>query len=314
MQSIPHPDNFCGGNFQDWLEVFLTEKCNGKCSWCIEKNGYHPPYRIDYPELIMTIIETGAKNVILLGGEPTLYDHTALRCIISVLKLRGINVYITTNGSKLNPHLVISTLYDIKGVNISIHHYDLKTNREITGISLDEDILRDSIKELHRVGASVRLNCNCIYKYIDNFSGCNEYLLFANRIGADSVRFAELKLDNDNFINLASIFSYEYGLSDDPFIHGCNKNAVIYGMPVNFRQMCGLQTPMRRRPINPKQYSKKVLYYDGRIYDGWQTTSSANRRLEHILDDIRNKTISIDEAANDILNCLPDERIKNIKV
>jgi hypothetical protein len=44
MADQPHPDNFCGGAFQDWVEVMLTEKCNGKCPWCVEKLGWHPEH------------------------------------------------------------------------------------------------------------------------------------------------------------------------------------------------------------------------------------------------------------------------------
>ena len=27
----PNKNNFCGGNYEDWLEVKLTGNCNGKC-------------------------------------------------------------------------------------------------------------------------------------------------------------------------------------------------------------------------------------------------------------------------------------------
>ena len=40
--SYPHEKNFCGGNFQDWLEVNLTPTCNGNCKWCVEKIGWQP--------------------------------------------------------------------------------------------------------------------------------------------------------------------------------------------------------------------------------------------------------------------------------
>ena len=62
--SIPNKLNFCGGNFQDWLEVMLTPACNGKCSWCIEKNGYR---------LVINCNQNGGQEVYhihlhLLGG------------------------------------------------------------------------------------------------------------------------------------------------------------------------------------------------------------------------------------------------------
>ena len=83
------------------------------------------------------------------------------------------------------------------------------------------------------------------------------------------MRFAELKND-DRFISLAKILDHKYGLNDDPFTLGCYQDAVIDGMPVNFRQLCGMQTDKIPAPINPKQILKNVLYYDGKMYAGWQ--------------------------------------------
>jgi len=40
--TLPHSKNFCGGNFQDWLEMKLTNVCNGRCEWCVEEGGFRP--------------------------------------------------------------------------------------------------------------------------------------------------------------------------------------------------------------------------------------------------------------------------------
>jgi hypothetical protein len=54
----PNKNNFCGGNFQDWLEVNLTDKCNGKCVWCIEKAGYHPEKHAGWQTIVKKAIES----------------------------------------------------------------------------------------------------------------------------------------------------------------------------------------------------------------------------------------------------------------
>jgi hypothetical protein len=47
---------------------------------------------------------------------------------------------------------------------------------------------------------------------------------------------------------------------------------MINGAHINFRQMCGLQTECREKPTNPKNVNeKRVLYYDGNYYSGWQS-------------------------------------------
>jgi hypothetical protein len=131
-----------------------------------------------------------------------------------------------------------------------------------------------------------------------NRSARKTYIDWAKSIGADSVRFAELKIDEDNFVDLGALLNHQYGLNDDPFINGCHKESVIDGMPVNFRQMCGLQTTHRPAPINPKQHAKEVLYYDGKIYAGWQSPMFPldEQALDEILQGVAEGKISKEEA------------------
>ena len=163
--------------------------------------------------------------------------------------------------------------------------------------------LSRSIRILKAEGVKIRFNCNCIKGHIDSHEEIHRYVRWAKGLGADSVRFAELKLDFDSFVDIAKILGYKYGLNDDPFTYGCNKTAVIEGLPIDFRQMCGLQTSHRPRPTNPEQDNEKtVLYYNGIIYDGWQSargTQTLNKKeLKALLEDVVAGIISTEEAAN----------------
>lgn len=310
--TLPNKHNFCGGAFPDWLEVNLLKQCNAKCSWCIEKIGYHPEKVVDWLEICKKAIQTDKKNIILLGGEPTL--HKQLKNIVHTLSAEDRNVYITTNGSKLTPDFVESNLNGIKGANISIHDYDINNNYRITGLILNLYNLKDAINKLHKMDVSVRFNCNCIKDYVCSEDTVKRYIQFAQNMGADEVRFAELKQDENNFINLAKIFNYQYGLNDDPFIEGCNLNTTINNMPVNFRQMCGLQTKCRPKPINPEQAKKQVLYYNGIIYDGWQTIKEApvtDKELMDLLMDVADAKITPNDAKNKIKKALEDKEKEN---
>jgi hypothetical protein len=201
----------------------------------------------------------------------------------------------------------MENLVGVYGVNISIHHYDMARNAQVVGVTIDVDKLRDAIAVLHDLGAQVRFNCNCITGQIDSVEEIRRYIAFVRDIGGDKIRFAELKLDDEGFVDLAAVLDHKYGLNDNPFAEGCNSDAVIDGMPVNFRQMCGLQTRMRPVPENPVQHQKQVLYYDGKIYDGWQTPetraeddamNAANfKTLMKILDDVEQGKISAAQAA-----------------
>lgn len=317
--SIPNKNNFCGGAFQDWLEVNLTDKCNGKCSWCVERSGYHPEHHAQWDELAMAIRTVGAKNVMLLGGEPTLYP--LLRNLIyNISVYGGHKVWMTTNGSKLTGNFIKQNLSELTGINISIHHHDLSLNKEITGIALNEKTLINNIYTLHKLGIPTRLNCNCINGYIDDKDDILSYVRFAKSVGARNVRFAELKVDEDNFVDLAKIFDYRFGLNDDPFSLGCVIDTVIDEMPVNFRQMCGLQTSKRVKPANPKQYAKSVLYYDGVVYNGWQTQQTVQtvegkelmidknrKRLRILLKDLETGKKKVAEAEMEIRKIIGEE-------
>ncbi|MHA1185936.1 MAG: radical SAM protein [Candidatus Heimdallarchaeota archaeon] len=295
----PHPNNFCGNGFPDWLEVNLTKKCNANCTWCVEKRGWHPVDVADWEVIADAAIETGRKNIILLGGEPTLHPDFAK--IAHRLASAGRRCWVTTNGSKLSPEWVKENMGGVYGVNISVHSYFMSENGRITGLFLGADNLRESITKLHAMGATVRMNCNCIKGHIDSVNQIRAYIAWAKKIGADKIRFVELKHDNDNFVDLAEIMDHKYGTNDNPFADGCNSDA---------RQMCGMQTRLRPCPSHPDIRPHPVLYYDGKLYDGWQQTKEADmttKELIELLEEVRDGEVSVAEAAVKIDRAERDE-------
>lgn len=311
----PNPNNFCGGNFQDWLEVNLIDKCNGCCSWCIEKNNWHPKHVADWKTLAKLIADCDKTNIVLLGGEPTLHEH--LGDIINEVKKRTPfkNIFLTTNGKVImdnNDYYIAKNLKNLSCVNFSFHHWD--RNKEITGIEIQYDSLKRSVKALHHYGCKVRFNCNCIKGYVDGLGSVHRYITFAKSMGADSVRLAELKLDEDHFVDLSDVFEGEFGLKKDPFIHGCNKEAMIDGIPVYFRQMCGYQVSCRpKHDFDFSENKKSVLYYNGEFYDGWQTKEEGvkmskdesmdkEREIKNLLVAVAKKLISPKRAFEMINN------------
>jgi len=301
----PNPKNFCGGNFHDWLEVNLINKCNGKCSWCIERRGYHPQYVASWQEMADAVIKTDRENIILLGGEPTLYKN--MKELVFNLIQANRKVWITTNGGLITREYIQTNLKGITGINISIHHYDLGKNKEITGIDLKKETLFEAIEELKKNGVRIRFNCNCIERYIDNEKEILKYIEFAKSFNVLNVRFAELKYDNGSFVDLAKILNYKYGLNDNPYILGCNNEAVVNGVKIDFRQMCGLQTDKRPKPENPTmKYPKAVLYYDGKIYNGWQQIKEeavmSQKQIEQLLTDVLKGKVSREKATKMLLS------------
>ena len=232
MESIPHSTNFCGGNFQDWLEVNLTKNCQAKCAWCIDRNAYHPPTSAHWETIVKMALITGKQNIILLGGEPTL--HPDLEKICSALHVNGRRVWITTNGALLTPEFVRNKLQHVYGVNISVHHYIMSENAKITHLKLNGTVLKESIAQMHRFGINVRMNCNLIKGFVDSYSGVIDYVRWAMEIGADRVRFAELKIDEENFVDARNCFPDHFNLPEDPYKDGCNKDGMCLEFPLMY--------------------------------------------------------------------------------
>lgn len=156
---------------------------------------------------------------------------------------------------------------------ISIHHFDLSKNEELTGIKLDELILIDIIKKLHKYDIKVRINCTITKGYLESLEDINTLIEFGKKLGVDSIRFAEISYYDELFVDLNKIFNSEYGLTDEPFVNGCYKSAIINNMPVDIKLSCGALTKNRKLPegATSTEY-KNIIYYDGEVYKGWQTS------------------------------------------
>lgn len=72
--------------------------CDVGCPWCDVKDSWdgskHPKLKLSF--LVQTVKDSGAKTVIITGGEPLLHDLFALT---GALREEGIKLHIETSGS-----------------------------------------------------------------------------------------------------------------------------------------------------------------------------------------------------------------------
>ncbi len=102
MEKLPVFDMFYSiqgeGEFVGMPAFFIRlAGCNVGCDFCDEKRAWktRPDMMVEIEHIISKIKKIGAKNVVITGGEPSLYDLTLLT---KSLKNMGIRVFLETSG------------------------------------------------------------------------------------------------------------------------------------------------------------------------------------------------------------------------
>lgn len=108
-------------NLQTWLTI--NRNCNLRCNWCYQgemvKNGSTMHYQLA-EKLIDLSLGLQAKNIILIGGEPTL--HPRFLDIARCIRKKGIKVSVVSNSIKFADKSFVqqAEAIGIKAVNTSV--------------------------------------------------------------------------------------------------------------------------------------------------------------------------------------------------
>lgn len=86
------------------VELDLVSFCNHRCGWCVDPAHYTSSLSVDFiSRLLDELQELGVKGIVLKGGgEPTLHENFDL--ILTLVKKRGFEIGIVSNGSQLYVH------------------------------------------------------------------------------------------------------------------------------------------------------------------------------------------------------------------
>lgn len=101
------------------VHLKITDKCNAKCPFCIEKNSNVPEKREHFIENVAQLLkELNAQNhlttVSITGGEPSICSYT--NDVVNLVKGYNCFLNINTNGYK-----IIESIEDPDWINISCH-------------------------------------------------------------------------------------------------------------------------------------------------------------------------------------------------
>tara|TARA_Y100000310_G_scaffold128658_1_gene127839 strand:+ start:1103 stop:3667 length:2565 start_codon:yes stop_codon:yes gene_type:complete len=162
--------------------LYLTSKCNHKCSWCrrtvTEERA--PDMSMDLIRRVLSVHQT-IKAVCLAGfGEPTM--HPGFSEVVELLLKAGKKVNMVTNGTTLQRWAKRIAEWDM-GVCISLNAWQEENHRRICGAETWGDI-QLGVDAMNKERAPFRLSMVCSQSTIRDIP---EFLVFAAGCCADGV-------------------------------------------------------------------------------------------------------------------------------
>jgi GTP 3',8-cyclase len=145
----------------DYLRISLSDNCNLRCFYCMPNEDYHfmPHQQLMQPDEILkiakTFVDLGVKKIRLTGGEPLVRKDAAE--IIQSLGTLGVDLSITTNGTRVELFLDQLQAAGIKSINISLDTLQREKFQLITGRDLFHKV-HDNIAALMQRGFKIKLN------------------------------------------------------------------------------------------------------------------------------------------------------------
>lgn len=89
--------NSCDGIYES-LDIRFTKACDNNCSFCIEKSGISSLGKTDVAALARSVLDSGFKNILIVGGEPLLDLQKLYRFVHLVRTYTKVKkIYITTS-------------------------------------------------------------------------------------------------------------------------------------------------------------------------------------------------------------------------
>lgn len=145
----------------DYLRISLTDNCNLRCFYCMpeEKYDFAPASHLmqanEMTALAKIFVELGVKKIRLTGGEPLVRKDAAQ--IISSLGQLPVELFITTNGTRVHQYLAELKAANISTVTISLDTLQPEKFMLITRRNLFHQV-RSNIEWLLHHGFRVKIN------------------------------------------------------------------------------------------------------------------------------------------------------------
>jgi len=275
--------NCCDGIYNS-LDVHFTGACDNKCAHCIDMRfsgiGKSVP---NVDAIVETIVANseGVDDVLFLGGEPCLYLHYLIDCIMWIKARTTLKVFVTTAVPKIcydRFDLFKELLSLVDGINLSVQHYREDVADEIrkTTSKYDRQAFYASLPHKDKI----RINLNVVKPYLHTKGDLQACLLHYDAMGFNSIKLSEIQHGKDVYVSFADVF----GLTlPSPYSKGC-QSYIDIGLPnktpLLLKRSCFLceetlpATLQDGIKILFKVFQKQtnkygVVYSDGSLQKGW---------------------------------------------
>lgn len=135
------------------MEIEFSLRCNYRCPYCYVPR--HPDLsreltRSEIKDVIRQAASLGARKIIVLGGEPTIYPH--ILEMIGFIRGQGLAVEMFTNGSGITPDFADALAAQCVRVVLKMNSFDEATQDCLTGVRGSYRQIRQSLDHLRRAG------------------------------------------------------------------------------------------------------------------------------------------------------------------
>ncbi len=135
------------------MEIEFSRACNFRCAYCYLADrtaGSNELSREEIKDVISQAKELGARKIIILGGEPSIYPH-----LIEMLRFLGglgLEIEIFTNGSGVDEQLAAVLAEEKARVVVKMNSRDPEIQDRLAGRKGAFTIIGKALENLHRVG------------------------------------------------------------------------------------------------------------------------------------------------------------------
>ena len=135
------------------MEIEFSLRCNYRCPYCyVPRNPdvSRELSRSEIKDVIRQAQALGARKIIILGGEPSIYPH--LIEMIDFIRGRGMAVEMFTNGSGITSVLAADLAGRSVRVVLKMNSFDETTQDRLTGVKGSYRQIRESLDRLRQAG------------------------------------------------------------------------------------------------------------------------------------------------------------------